>query len=216
MNEVVITVRGESEKRVPAEQAVVRMSVRADGPERGPVVERAQSRAEAVQDGLVAHQRSDEIAEWSSGRVSVWSERPWNSDGVQLPLVHHASVELTATFTDAVALSWWLGDIAELDEVQVGDLQWHLSAETRTRVEREVAAAAVHVAVARAEAYADALGVASVVPLEIADVGMLGARPEAPPALMARTVASDAGPSFSMQPADITVSATVEARFRAE
>ncbi|MBM3715919.1 MAG: SIMPL domain-containing protein, partial [Actinobacteria bacterium] len=38
MNDVVITVRGESERRVTAEQAVVRIAVRADGPERGPVV----------------------------------------------------------------------------------------------------------------------------------------------------------------------------------
>jgi uncharacterized protein len=214
MSEVVITVRGESERRVAAERAVVRVTVRADGSDRGPVVERAQDRARTVQDGLVAHQRSGEVSDWSSGRVSVWSERPWNEHGAQLPLVHHANVELTATFVDAGALSWWLGDVAESDEVQIADISWRLSPETRMQVERDVASAAVHVAVERAEAYADALGLASVVPLEIADAGLLATRPEPPtPRLMA--AAGGAGPAFSVQPTDIVVSSTVEGRFRA-
>ena len=88
MSQVTITVRGESETRVRAEEAAVRVTVSTDGPTRGPVVERAQERAASVQDGLVAHLRSGEVSEWSSARVSVWSDRPWNSEGAQLPLVH--------------------------------------------------------------------------------------------------------------------------------
>lgn len=218
MSEVVITVRGESETRIAAEEAVVRVSVRADGPERGPVVERAQRRAQNVQDGLVAHQRSGEVSEWSSGRATVWSERPWNSDGRQLPLVHHAAVDLSATFTDARALSWWLGDIAESDDVEVTAVDWRLSPQTRARTERDVAARAVRVAVERAESYAEALGLGSVVAVEIADAGLLGARPEASTPLAARmmSASADAGPAFSLQPADIVVASVVEGRFRAE
>ncbi len=40
MSEVVITVRGEHETRLAPEEAVVHLSVRTEGPERGEVVER--------------------------------------------------------------------------------------------------------------------------------------------------------------------------------
>ncbi len=183
------------------------------------MVERAQERAASVQDGLVAHLRSGEVSEWSSARVSVWSDRPWNNEGAQLPLVHHAAVELSATFTDAGALSWWLGDVAESDDVQVTAVEWRLSPTTRARVEREVAADAVHVAVERATAYADALGLASVSAVEIADAGLLGAHPEQPAPFAARMMAASGpagGPSFSLQPPEIVVTSVVEGRFRAE
>ncbi|MGC0370510.1 SIMPL domain-containing protein [Microbacterium sp. SLBN-111] len=215
MSQVTITVRGESETRVRAEEAAVRVTVSTDGPARGPVVERAQERAASVQDGLVAHLRSGEVSEWSSARVSVWSDRPWNNEGAQLPLVHHASVELSATFTDAGALSWWLGDVAESDDVQVTAVDWRLARDTRVGVERKVAAAAVQVAVERAAAYAEALGLASVTAVEIADAGLLESRPDAasPRMMFAK---ADAGPSFSLQPPELVVSATVEGRFVAE
>jgi len=219
MSDVVITVRGESNARARAEEAAVRVTVSTDGPTRGPVVERAQERAASVQDGLVAHLRSGEVSEWSSARVSVWSDRPWNNEGAQLPLVHHAAVELSATFTDAGALSWWLGDVAESDDVQVTAVEWRLSPATRARVEREVAADAVHVAVERATAYADALGLASVSAVEIADAGLLGAHPEQPAPFAARMMAAAGpagGPSFSLQPPEIVVTSVVEGRFRAE
>ncbi len=215
MSQVTITVRGESERRVRAEEAAVRVTVATDGPARGPVVERAQERAASVQDGLVAHLRSGEVSEWSSARVSVWSDRPWNSEGVQLPLVHHASVELSATFTDAGALSWWLGEVAESDDVQVTAVDWRLARETRVSVERKVAASAVQVAVERAAAYAEALGLASVTAVEIADAGLLESRPDAaaPRMMFAK---ADSSPSFSLQPPELVVSATVEGRFVAE
>lgn len=218
MSEVVITVRGESNARVRAEEAAVRVTVSTDGPARGPVVERAQERAASVQDGLVAHLRSGEVSEWSSARVSVWSDRPWSNDGAQLPLAHHAAVELSATFVDAGALSWWLGDVTESDDVQVTAVEWRLSPGTRARVEREVAAEAVHVAVERAEAYADALGLASVAAVEIADAGLLGTRPEPAAPLGARlmSASADGGSSFSLQPPEIVVTSVVEGRFRAE
>jgi uncharacterized protein YggE len=215
MSQVTIAVRGESETRVRAEEAAVRVTVATDGPSRGPVVERAQERAASVQDGLVAHLRSGEVSEWSSARVSVWSDRPWNNEGVQLPLVHHASVELSATFTDAGALSWWLGDVAETDDVQVTAVDWRLARETRVNVERKVAASAVQVAVERAAAYAEALGLASVTAVEIADAGLLESRPDTATSRM-MFARADSGPSFSLQPPELVVSATVEGRFVAE
>lgn len=217
MSELEITVRGDAERRVPPERAIVRATVHADGPERGPVIERVGSLAEPVRDGLLAHQRSGEVIEWSSGRVSVWSERPWNQDGLQLPLVHHAALELSATFTDLGALSWWVGDIADTEEVQIASVEWALHPETRVTLEREVAADAVRAAVERAEAYAIAIGRSEVEAVQIADVGLLGTpgAPEAAPKMMRAMAMDAAGPALELQPADLVVTATVEARFRA-
>lgn len=215
MSDVIITVRGEHETRVAPEEGVVHLSVRCDGPERGPVVERIAAIAAPLREELAARQASGEVSEWSSQRASVWAERPWNNEGVQLPLVHHASVDVVATFTDFAALSWWVSAVAEREGVQVSGVTWQLTSATRRTVEAEVAARAVQTAVSRASAYANAIGHASVTPLEIADVGLLG-RPEADPGpRMMRAMATDASPGLDFQPQDITVTAGVEARFAA-
>ncbi len=215
MSDVIITVRGEHETRVAPEEGVVHLSVRCDGPERGPVVERIAAIAAPLREELAARQASGEVSEWSSQRASVWAERPWNNEGKQLPLVHHASVDVVATFTDFAALSWWVSAVAEREGVQVSGVTWQLTSATRRTVEAEVAARAVQTAVSRASAYANAIGQASVTPLEIADIGLLG-RPEADPGpRMMRAMATDASPGLDFQPQDITVTAGVEARFTA-
>ena len=220
MSDVIITVRGESQTRVAPEHAVAHVSAAADGAERGVVVERIAALAEPVRADLAARKAAGGIADWSSQRVSVWADRPWNSDGRQLDPVHHASVELTATFTDVLALSDWLNQIAATEGLQVGVVDWQLSPETRARVERDVATDAVAAAVERATAYASAIGLTQVTPVQIADLGLLnGGAPEAPaPRMFARAaMAMDAAPpaAVDFRPDDIVVTAAVEARFSA-
>ena len=215
MSDVIITVRGDHETRIAPEQGVVHLSVRCDGPERGPVVERIGALAAPLREELAARQSSGEVSEWSSQHTNIWAERPWNNEGVQLPLVHHASVDVVATFTDFSALSFWVSAVAEREGVQVGGVTWQLTSATRRTLEADVAARAVQTAVSRATAYAKAIGHASVTPLEIADIGLLG-RPEADPGpRMMRAMASDASPTLDFQPQAITVTAGVEARFAA-
>lgn len=217
MSEVVLTVRGEQERKIAPERAIVRLSVRADGPERGPVIESVHAAVAPLREGLETHLRSGEVAEFSTGKVAVWSERPWNHEGLQLTAVHHASIEVIASFVDFSALSWWLGEIADTDEVQVEGVEWDLTPATRTVVEREAAAEAVRVAISRAEAYAEAIDRNTVVPTEIADVGLLTAGTESAPTarMMSMSTRAAAGSDFSLQPAEIVVRAAVEARFRA-
>lgn len=224
MSDVVITVRGEHETRIAPERAIAHLTIRAEGPERGAVVERMSALTEPVRDDLAARKSAGTVVEWTSQRVSVWSERPWNNEGKRLAQVHYASVDLSVTFTDFTVLSWWAGEVAERDGVQLGWIEWKLTPETRASVERDVATQAVGVAVARATAYAGALGLANVTALELADVGLLTQQsgPEASPAprmLMAKaSFASDAaggGPAVQLQPEDIVISAAVEARFAA-
>lgn len=224
MSDVVITVRGEHETRIAPERAVAHLTIRAEGPERGAVVERMSALTEPVRDDLAARKTAGTVAEWTSQRVSVWSERPWSNEGRRLAPVHYATVDFSVTFTDFAVLSWWAGDVAEREGVQLGWIEWKLTPETRASVERSVATEAVGVAVARAAAYAGALGLSDVAALEIADLGLLG-RPERPemapgPRMMVAkaSFAADAGggaPAVQLQPEDIVISAAVEARFAA-
>lgn len=223
MSEVTITVRGEHETRVAPEEAVAHLSVRAEGPERGAVVEKIAALATPLREDLAARKDAGGVSDWSSQRVSIWANRPWNNEGKQLALVHYASVEITATFTDFAALSWWISDVAERDGVQVENVTWKLTPATAKATEADVAAQAVKVAVERATAYAGAIGLATLTPLEIADLGLLThATEQASPApKMMRAMAMGAmdaggsGPAVELQPEDIVVTAAVEARFSA-
>ncbi|MCK2031426.1 MULTISPECIES: SIMPL domain-containing protein [Microbacterium] len=219
MSDVTVTVRGEHEARLAPERATVRVSVRAEGPERATVVDHVMRLAEPVRSSIVGRVDAGSALDWSSTRLSVRAERPWNADGKRLAPVYYASIDLTATFAEASELSVWISDISAWDGVEVGGVDWHLTPETRVRVEREVATQAVHVAVTRAEAYAAALGLAEVTPLEIADTGLLSSAP-APGAPLGKArgavaFAADSAPAMEYEPQDIVLTATVEARFLA-
>lgn len=218
MSHVTLTVRGEAQTRVAPERAVAHVNASVEGAARGEVVERLAALAEPVRTGLSSRKDAGSVADWSSQRASVWSDRPWNADGKQLDLVHHASVEITATFTDTLALSDWLNTVAAVDGLQVGAVQWDLTPETTARIERETATRAVAVAIERATAYATALGKSAVTPIEIADTGLLGdgASSNPAPRMFARAASADmAAPAVDFRPADIVVTAAVEARFTA-
>lgn len=220
MSEVTVTVRGEHEARVAPERATIRVSVRTEGPERTAVVDAVMRLAEPVRTSITRRADAGTIVDWSSTRLSVRAERPWNTEGKRLAPVYYASVDLTATFTEASELSMWVSDVSAWDGVEMGWVDWHLTPETRSRVEREVAAAAVGVAVTRATAYASALGLANVTPREIADVGLISSgqpNPAAPMMMKARggAFAADSAPAMEYEPDEIVVTATVEARFSA-
>lgn len=222
MSEVIITVRGDHEARIAPELAVARVSVRLDGAERAVVLSRATGIAMTLREEMQAHQDAGAIAQWSSERVSVWSDRPWSQDGAQLPLVHHATIGARAEFTDFAALSDWVTRIADREGVTVEGVDWTLTPETERATERDVAGGAVRVAVERAEAYAAAIGRTSIEPLEIADLGLLG-RPGndggGPQPRMFAMASADSGgrggPGLQFEPQPITVSSSVEARFTA-
>ncbi len=223
MSEVIITVRGEHEVRIAPEEGVARITVRAEGPEREQVVERIAALAIPLREDLSARKEQGTIVDWSSQRTTVWANRPWNSDGTQLAFVHYASVEITATFADFAALSWWISEVAERPGVQVDGVTWRLTPATVKKTESEVATAAVRVAVDRATAYAGAIGLWTITPLEIADLGLLthgtaeGGGPHGPTMIraMALSAMDGSAPSVQFQPEEIVVTAGVEARFMA-
>jgi len=220
MSDVIITVRGENEARIAPERAVVHLTIRAEGAERASAVDEATRLAEPIRQSIVDRKDSDAVVEWSSTRMTVHAERPWNNEGKRLAPVHHAAISFTVTFAEASELSLWVSDVAVRDGVEIGGVDWQLTPQTRARTERDVAAEAVSVAVARAEAYAAALGLHNVQPVEIADLGLISRQESAGPPqgkMLMRAAAFDAsgGPGMVYEAEDIVVSATVEARFSA-
>lgn len=221
MSDVTITVRGEHETRIAPERATIHVTVRADGPDRQAVVARAMTLAEPIRTSITDRQVAGNLSEWTSKRLAVRAERPWNEQGKQLAPVYYASIDFSATFTEASELSLWVSEISAWDGVDVGWVNWHLTPQTRADVEREVASAAVGIAVQRAQAYASALGLESVTPVEIADTGLISRESAPAPQMMkargmAFAASADAGgPVMEYEPDDIVISATVEARFTA-
>ena len=90
----IITVQGEAHARRTAERAIVSLSATVDGPDRDPVVDAVASAASAITALITADldPTAGPIVRFSADRAHVWSDRPWNQQGEQLPLVQVINV----------------------------------------------------------------------------------------------------------------------------
>ncbi len=210
-----ITVRGESRVTHAPERGTVHLSAAADGDARSTVVASATAAAAVVTAQLRELSAQGAVEEWSSAQAAVWVDRPWpGSEPASVP-VHHADIRISAVFADLAALPVWLDGVAADERCRIHAVEWALGERTRARLERETAAAAIRDAHERAAAYADAVGRGGVEPVEIADVGLLGATDGAHERSFARTAMADAAaPGFGFTPADVVVTAAVDVRFR--
>lgn len=221
MADVEITVRGAHRVEAAPERATVRVRVVRDGPDAEEVLGDAARLAERVRTGVTELHDTDAgpVVAWSSDRMHTWSSRPWNQDGAQLPLVHHAQIGFEVEFADFTALGRWLTSTAALDGVDVHGVEWALTDEHRDELLAEVRTGAVADARTKAEVYARALGLARVTPLAVADAGMLGDHGRPPAgyegAPMAARAMSAAPPEVELEPRPIVVVAEVDARFLA-
>lgn len=225
MTETVITVQGRHVARHAAERAVVRLGVSFDGPARDAVFAETNTAAEALREAIESlHDASaGPITTWSSDSVQVWSDRPWNQDGKQLPLVYHARIGFTAEFDDFDALSRFLEQRAAADGVTISWVEWKLTDERKDAVTTEVRALAVADATLKAQTYANAIGLAQLRAIAIADPGMLGDQvgasggghdfAGAAPRMMKASMDSAGGPELSLKPEEIEIAVVVDARF---
>lgn len=200
--------------RTAPELATVYFFVNFEGGERDSVRSAALNLAAELTDELNGH--ADGV-DWHSESLSIWSDRPWSNEGKRLDPVYHAHVNFVAKTANFDLLGKLLDSLTEREGVTVNSVSWSLADETRLRIEREQAVAAVAEATARAQAYAAALGVANVVPVHLADTGLLGdvsAKGASADTLMARSFAGGS-PEVALKPDEITVSAGVEMRFEA-
>jgi len=217
-----ITVRGTFSAFQSPERGTVYASIAYEGPVMEPVYDRVARDFEAVK-GSVAQLKSGDdgpVTWWSAEQLRTWSTRPWNKDGDQRPLVHHASVGIKVKFRDFTALSRWVRQhVVETDGFRVSNVEWALTSNRRDELFRQVRTEAVRDAVTRAQQYASALGLGKVNPVAIADAGMLGANLHPQngngPAYLRAASAPAGGGSADVElvPQDIEVSAAVDGRF---
>lgn len=217
-----ITVQGTASDWYDAERAAVEIRVGFDGPKREPVFEATTRVGAEVTAALGDLEKQGAITRWSSDRVAVWSNRPWNNEGKQLAPVYYAALTATARFQDFEALAALVERFATTSGVSIPSITWDLTEERRLAVTTDVQTRAVQDATVKATTYARAAGLTTVTPVAIADPGMLenSGSPEAGGGMMPRAakamMAMDAGgATLTFTPDRIEVSATVDARFRA-
>ncbi|MBT2499597.1 SIMPL domain-containing protein [Agromyces sp. ISL-38] len=219
-----IAVRGNAEERIDPELGAVSLSVSASGAER----ENTLARTTEAHERLVAEVRGLEASgvldTWSAGQLRVWSHRPWNAEGKQLPVVHEARADLEVIFNDLERLGEWVSEVSLRSSLTVGGIEWKLTDATQRSVQADAQRAAVADAVEKASVYASALGLGSPTPVELADTGLLTAQPLPPPGVGVERVfamrgAADASGGASpaqFTPAQLVIAASVDARFAAE
>lgn len=218
---VEITVAGSFTAYQRPERAVVRATLALEGD----TADRVHARAAQSQQALTAlvtplHDPDQgPVTWWSSDQVRTWAQRPWNQDGVQLPLVHHARVAYQVKFRDFAELGRFLSAAGGVAGFVVDGIEWALTVKRQDELVARVRAEAVREAREKAQAYADAAGLGPVRLVAVADAGMLGdgLHPTGPaPAGIARMAAVGGGAELSFAPQDVAVSADVHARFAAE
>ncbi|NNC11107.1 SIMPL domain-containing protein [Planctomonas sp. JC2975] len=221
MDETIITVRGRFESHHPAEHATVRIAVAFEGSPRESILQRTTHlHAELTRTIEPLHDpEHGPVTWWASDRPQVWSDRPWNADGRQLPLVHHSAIDVRVTFSDFVRLGEWLAELSIREGITVSGIDWTLTDESRKTLEADARGHAVEDARITASDYAAALGLASLRPLAVADPGMLGdgAPIGARDSMEFVRMAAPAGAADPVlfRPEDITVRSEVDARFAA-
>lgn len=223
----IITVTGSSRSTVAPELAQLTVEAQASGPQRADVVDRATKLAADIQQRFAAlhGDAASPVQQWHSQSVHVWSERPWNEQGKQLPLVHHARIQVQATFRDFTALGAEAEALSAIDGVAVHGIWWRLTEATEADVQTEVQRGAIQNALTKAQNYAEALGYASVRTVAIADPGLLSdgsvdsgsmAKRGGLMAMAAPSPEADMHTGIELRPDELTFTAQVEARFLAQ
>lgn len=221
MTATIITVQGTHIAWCDAERATIEISVSFDGPKRDEVFASAtEAAAEVTSEITKLHDPvAGPITWWSADRVNVWSARPWNNDGKQLPLVYHAAIGIRAKFGDFEVLGSFVETVAAVEGASIGAITWDLTEDRRVAVTAEVRQLAVEDAIRKAATYASAAAVGKPSVIAIADPGMLGDGGGSGPApierMAFRAQAMDAGGGapLVLSPEQIQVSTSVDVRF---
>ncbi|MFJ9314882.1 SIMPL domain-containing protein [Pimelobacter simplex] len=220
------TVRGSHTAFQRPERGTAQVTLGFEGPKMQPVYDRVVRDLDTVKRSVerLHNPEAGPVTWWSTKHIRTWANRPWNQDGKQLPLVHHASVGVDVKFRDFAALSAWVSEhVAGTEGFRLDGVVWALTESNRHDLERAVRTRAVQDAARRAQEYAEALGLGPVRPVAVADAGMLGegitpmgGGGSAQFSRMAAAKDSAGGHELELSPEDIEVSSEVDARFVAE
>ncbi|MFT3899247.1 MAG: SIMPL domain-containing protein [Gordonia sp. (in: high G+C Gram-positive bacteria)] len=222
MSALEITVRGRAQRQYRPERGTVSLSAVFTEASS----EEAHGKALELQSKVVTElTRLDEekgvLGDWRANDIHVFGQRPWVDGKESDRVVYTTRITMTAEFLDFEALAAFLVDLAGRDGLEVSSIAWDVREDSRSRYEAAVRQDAVRDAVAKAQAYADAVGRAAVTAVALADPDMLGSGSDGPmPApMMARAYAMDSaggGPTLELRPDDVVIAVAVDARFTAE
>jgi uncharacterized protein YggE len=213
-----ITVRGSAEQRFAAERATVSLATAIESTDKQQVYDDAVSVLEPLVIQLRELADRGAVSTWSSDQVRVYSHRPWDSDGKRGELMHVARLQITAEFTDFERLSGFIDYWAGRNGIEIGGIEWDVTARNRRSYEADVRKAAVDNAINKAQAYADAVRRGRVMALQIADPGMLNGDGEQSPVpfMMTSSVGSDTATELDLTPDEIVIHVEVDAIFAAD
>ena len=214
-----ITVRGSAEQRFAAERATVALAASIESADKQQVYDDAVSVLKPLVLQLRELADRGAVSTWSSDQVRVYSHRPWDAEGVRGELHHVARLKISAEFTDFERLSGFVDYWAGRDGIEIDGIDWDVTPRNRRSYEVDVRKAAVDSAIAKAQAYADAVRRGRVIALQIADPGMLnGDGDQAPiPLVMTASVGSeDTAAHLDLTPDEIVIHVDVDAIFSAD
>lgn len=210
-----ISVRGSHSVRLYAERATIHATLFAEGPLPQPVFDRVAAALGEVAGNLQSrfHAKKGPVTKLVIDQVRRGSHRPYDRDGSPMPVVHTATVSISATFSAFDELSDWVEWSSGAAELGISHIDWSLKDSTRVRAERAARRKAIRDAARRAQDYADALALGPVTIRTISDPGLAGTGPRT--MMMAKAMAAppDGSPQISLQPDSVEIEAQVEATF---
>jgi uncharacterized protein YggE len=220
MATVEITVSETAEELHRPERAVLAALVSFDGPDKSVVREQTVAVAGRLAGSIeqLLDEHRGPVTQYARHGLVTLADRPWHSKGEQLPPVHRATDRFSIEFTDLTALADWVDRFASVEGVAIVEVRWQLTRRLEDEVVARVRTVAVQAARAKAQAYADTLGLGPVRPLAIADLGMLpDGSPNRPIPVREAAgrweAAQFEGPAIV--PEDVRIIAGVDARFSA-
>ncbi|ATD70028.1 MULTISPECIES: SIMPL domain-containing protein [Gordonia] len=215
MSELEIVVRGNARGRYAPERGVIDIAVHLEGPVKSAVYESAVTLHSRITDALGELEAAGAVNRWTAESVRVYSYRPYTNEGESREPMYNTRIRLDAEFGDFEKLSEFIDTWSGEEGVTIDGVRWDVHEASRRAHERELRREAVEDAIAKAQAYSDAVGRGPVTPTLLSDPDMVDhvASPRA--RLMGAAVAGSA-PSLELRADDIEIDVAVDARFRAE
>lgn len=219
-----IAVEGSALRSHRAEIARVHVGVSREGAERRVVLDRATEIHARLVEQLKRHAADGAVDTWDSRSVHAYTYTDWRGKKDKWVEKFRASASVSADFTDIEVLSRWLPEVAELDGVSVGGVDWDLTRETRDRLLTEVRSGAARETRARAAAYAEAMGLGEPRMVALYESGLRpglggGGGGYGMPMMAAAAPRGAAGgaepPRFELEPPELDVRVSVTADYEA-
>lgn len=217
-----ITVVGNHKLVLAPERATLHLSVGHEADEMEPAVAAATREANMLRSQIEALRATvpSRITWFAVLPIRTRSWRPYNNDGLIMPLRFRAEADVRVKFCDFTALSTFAARAGASSAVSLEWVDWALTEATKGELERKALAEAVRNARERALLMAQASGAEDVSPVEVADPGLL--RDVSPGDVRIESAglfrgsakaATDGSGAVDLAPEDIEIAASVHARF---